>query len=290
MPETDPPEAGADLEDSRNRRTWLLLGAAMILLVLPLLGVAYLHINDRTASGTPGAHVMKVFDRKQASSPVAAAPLLATPAIPKQDSLVKPMVETDLPASSTSSSLGFVTGGGEYQQTAPKPAPVIPPTDAGQAVGGPPAALGRIPAPPAAPPAPVPAPAADSKKSWAPPKLGSRQSGLKPASWSTEKGKAAPGKGNAAAPGGAPMDPAQMQQMMQMMGGGAAGTGGTAPGGMDPAAMMQMMQGMGGAGGTAPSLPPNMDPAAMQQMMQGQKPAQPPPGVELPPSTKKKTP
>ncbi|MFA6319229.1 MAG: hypothetical protein WC943_17585 [Elusimicrobiota bacterium] len=227
-----------DQEASRTRRTYLLLTAVALLLIIPLVIAAYLRMSDTTKSGTPGANIMSVFEKREGRGPLQPSPIVSAAPIAKQDSLVKPVGETySQEASTAPTSLMMITG-------MPEPKPVqVPPPPPGQAATQP-------PPPPSpemgmdlsalVPKNPAEAPKAPSKSAWAPPKLGQRQSGLRPVSWSTDKSKGAPGAGTTA-----PQAPADAQAM---------------PPGMDPSALMKnMMPGMDmskmmqGVGGTSPA-------------------------------------
>lgn len=216
----------------------MLLAAVALLLVIPLLVVAYLRMTDTTKSGTPGANIMTVFEKREGRGPVQPSPIVTAPPIAKQDSLAKPVVmDFGTEASSATSSLGFVAGSRESQM---KPQPP-------QAQAQPEQSVDLEAVVPKAAKAQPPA-----KKSWAPPKLGTRQSGLKPVSWSTDKGAKGVG-GSQVSPG--------MPGMPQ----------GGMPPGMDPNAMMKnmmpgmdlskMLQAAPAAGTTSPAAADTTNPA-----------------------------
>ncbi|MBI5208668.1 MAG: hypothetical protein HY927_01685 [Elusimicrobia bacterium] len=296
-----------DQEASRSRRTILLMVSGALLLILPLLGIAYMRMKDTTRSGTPGTNLMNTFERRidPRTAPLPPTPLASSPAGDMQASMTKP-ADGVAGAASTSAFLGYITGGQEYQQMA-KQQPEVP--SAGQAVDHGPTPDSGQPQQPAAQQPAVPQPAVPQPvvqqpvaqpvqqaqgRTLAPPKLGTTQSRLKPTQWGmgakAAAGTTAPqAPAGAAPPGGMPpgMDPAAM---MKMMGGGAGGAPGGAPGGMDPAAMMKMMG--GGAGGAPGGAPPGgMDPSAMMKMMGGMggaaQPGQAGTAVPSPSTTKK---
>ncbi|MBI5884029.1 MAG: hypothetical protein HZB91_13115 [Elusimicrobia bacterium] len=227
-----------DQEAARTRRTYLLLAAVALLLVIPLVVVAYLRMSDTTTSGTPGANLMSVFEKREGRGPVLPSPIMSAAPMAKQDSLVKPVGEIFSQESSTApaqNSLGMITGMPATPPPQQTPAQVQPqpqpePEVDLQAVM-PKAATAK-------------APRTAKKSSWAPPKLGTRQSGLKTPSWATDSRKGSPGAGTTAP---------------QMPAGAPGADGGAPPGmppGMDPAAMMKNMM-------------PGMD---MSKMMQGAMP------------------
>lgn len=226
--------ATQDQEAVRARRTYILLGAVALLLVIPLIVAAYLRMSDTTKSGTPGAKMMEVFEKREGRGPIQPSPIVTAPPIEKQDSLVKPVGELfSAEASSAPSSLGMAPGMPQQGQPA-QPQPQA------QAQPEPEVDLQAV-----APKQSKQAAQQTKRSSWAPPKLGSRQSGLRPATWSSDKG-GKPGAGGTAPqmPGGAP---------------------GGMPPGVDPAAMMKnMMPGMdmskmmqGAMGGTNPAPAPD---------------------------------
>jgi hypothetical protein len=259
-----------DKELVRNRKTLMLLVGGAVSLVIPLLGVAYMHWKDVRSQVPAAAPAMGVFEHRADGSSAPLSPALTpapdgpagnrlaqVPQMAPRDSSPAPLQPGAANSQTAGSSLSMVRGSDDYYQQQQAAAPAAPPQQQ-----------------PAAPPQPqAPAPAADAQAGAKVASVGSLK-GRQPAKPAYkpfnaphlqgsrfgggsggQQGMA--GMGSGGMPGGA-NNPAAAMAAMQQMGGGQGGV-------PNMGAMMQQMQGAAGQGGQGGM--PNM--GAMMQQMQG---------------------
>lgn len=227
-----------DREVLRARKTRNLMIAGAVLLLLPLMGAAYILLNGSAGKDLAGGDSLSVFERREGAAPVAPMTTSA-PALPMQKSLAAPQSLSEAEKTkATGGSLSFIQGGSDYDYK-----PEIP------------AATASVKTEPVAPPAPLEA--VEKKEPVAAVKSTAKVS-IKPMNYPKLKpttrgtfagssfGKTQGGSGQTSSLGaeGAPASgtPDMAEMMKNMPAGGAGGT-------PDMAEMMKNMP-AGGAGGT----------------------------------------
>jgi hypothetical protein len=115
------PEEG-EKQLKRRRQTLYLLGAGAVSLLLPLTGVAYLSLRDAPSSTGHASAPEDIFDRRDSDAQKHVKVAVVPPPAPLGLVVSKPS------AKSQSSSLGFVSTGGEYytEKTPPSPPAAAP--------------------------------------------------------------------------------------------------------------------------------------------------------------------
>lgn len=231
-----------DKEVLRARKTRNLVIAGAVLLLLPLLGAAYILLNGSAGKDLAGGDSLSVFERREGGAQVAPMTTSA-PALPMQRSLAAPQsLSESEKTKATGGSLSFIQGGSDYDY---KPEVAAATVAAKTEPAAPPAALETMEK--KEPAAAVKATMKVSTKPMAYPKL-------KPTTRGTFAGsgfgKTQGGSGQTSQLGaeGAPAGGAPIggtPDMAEMMKNIPAGEAGGAP---DMAEMMKNMPG-GGAGG-----------------------------------------
>lgn len=244
----------------RARKTRNLMIAGTVLLLLPLLGAAYILLNGSAGKDLAGGDSLSVFERREGSAPVAPMTSAAAP-IAMQKSLAAPQSLTEAEKTkATGGSLGFIKGGSDYDY---KPEVAAATVAAKAEPVAQPAALETIEK--KEPAAAVKATAKVSAKPMVYPKLKPTTRGTFAGS---SFGKTQGGSGQTSqlgaegAPAGGTPD---MAEMMKNMPAGGAGTpdmaemmknipGGGAGGMPDVGQMMKSLPGAAGAGAAPPGV------------------------------------
>ncbi len=256
--------SSVDEEAARRTRTYLIMGGAVILLILPLLGVVYIQVKKGMAQGgEPGENSLSVFERRAGKQKNILTPSLA-PALALTNNLTEQVPKNATLERQKNDSLNFLRGGEDYRQFQPMKGGEVELKKLAEGSDKLKDIEGRKPAEKPVEkqvekPAP-PAKKAVAKKTRKPfrgPKLKAVKSNFA-AKGSFRDTMPGIGKEEAAAdgaPAGMPpgMDMAAMMKMAGQ-GGGAGGAPAGMPPGMDMGAMMKMAGQGGGAGGGMPDI------------------------------------
>jgi hypothetical protein len=258
-PEQSPnPQAAVstvDEEAARLMRSRLIMGGALILLLLPLIGVIYIQMKKGFGEGnTPGENSLSVFEQRAGRQKKTIAPSLA-PALALTNNLTEQIPKNATLERQEGDSLNFLRGGQDYRQFQPmKGGEAEIKKVEGQSKEAEKTVAVPQPVEEAAPPVTKKAVAKGSRSARKPfrgPKLKSMKSNF-----------GAPGSFRDNMPGSEEKEA------------GAAPAG--MPPGMDMGAMMKMAgQGGGAAGGAPAGMPPGMDMGAMMKQAQQGTAAQP---------------
>ena len=144
----------------RKKRTMWLLAAGSLLLIIPLLGVLYLHMNEGAPAPSSSGRG-DLFQRRDTGDRQI-VPSQAAVVMPS--TLARASASTDARQKPASSSLDFIKSGDDSQAQAAEPPKIAAPAPA-------PAPTAAATTASTAPPAAAKRPAKPVKKAFAPPKL-----------------------------------------------------------------------------------------------------------------------